>query len=456
MIGATAIVVASATLLGVIIAGVELGRPRVRGGIDFLRAANGLYFLCFVVAPLYLQSADLGPIRAGQWAWMLRTPFHDASYAEASVLALVGYLILLAGYWLVVRGRTTRPVDGPITSVRYLWYAGVGVAVAGTVSLVVYALSVGGWFVFFAQALAFRGNDPPVVSRWAFLTNLAPLVVGAMLMFFALRQYARGAAQAVATMLGVAMFAASAAILFHQAGRAAFGAFLATIPLVVAVQRDRFKLRYLVVGGLVLSLLVVFGAAFFQLARDPRVLLSLPSRDGGAANALRSVVWEFSFPIASLANAIRSVPDVVDLRGFYDFPLAVAYLIPQRLTGLVHEPTVSMMNTGLFEAVGTIPTDLLSFGYFSLALPGALLTAFGLGAILGLGERLFPAGADPMRAGLRVSWAIVLGFRVMYADPQLFWRSGLYLLVTTVVLSLPSIARRAFPRWGGVPIPSRA
>jgi hypothetical protein len=442
----TLVVLASSTLLALMFGVVEFSRGHVRGKLDFLRVAGGVYLICFAVAPVYLQLADLAPIRAGQWSWMLRTPFHDPVFAYASVTAVIGYAFMLGGYWLV-RPRGLRPeASSPMAGTGYLWLAGVGLGLLGLVSLVVYATSVGGWIVFFVEALSFRSNNPPVVSRWAFLTNVAPLVIGAVVIFFALRQYhGRGAMRRMATFLCAGFFAASLAILFHQAGRAAFMVFLVTLPLIRVVQRDSLRLSQVIVGALLFTSVVLLGRYLFFIGRNPSAFLTSETRELNVIGALRAIIWEFSFPIVTLANVIRALPGDLGMRWFYDIPLAIVYLVPQRLTGVMHEPTVTMVNTTLFGAVGGIPVDLLSFGYYSLLLPGALMAAAGLGMLLGVGERLFPPGPDPMRAGLRVSWILLLALRVMYADPQLFWRSGLSLLLTTVAVMLPGWLRKLLP-----------
>jgi hypothetical protein len=259
-------------------------------------------------------------------------------------------------------------------------------------------------------------------------------MIGAMLVFYALRQYHRkGFAHGAAALLLAISFGGSLAILFHQAGRASFAAFLMTLPLIAVIQQNHVRRSHVVLGAIVLVGLVLFGKTFFR----PTDLLSERAIGGSPTELARSFSREFTFPIVTLANAILSVPALIEWRWFYDFPLSVIYLIPQRLTGLIHEPTITMLNTAIYRADGGIPVDLLSLGYFSLFIPGVLLAAGGMGALLGLGERLLPSGPDPLMAALRVSWMVLIAFRVMYADPQLFWQPGLYLIITTTAIALP-------------------
>ena len=346
-----AVVLSCSVLLALMVGVVESSRGHVRGGIDFLRAASGVYLMCFAVAPTYLQFADLLPIRGGEWAWILRTPFQDPVFEYASVIGVIAYAFMTGGYWLA-RPRARKPeASAPMAGPGYLWVAGLGMGLLGVLALVVYATSAGGWLVFFVEALAFRSNNPPVVSRWAFLTNVAPLAIGGVVVFFALRQqYGVGVRRSAATLLCAGCYAASLAILFHQAGRAAFMVFLVTLPLIGAVQRDSLRLSQIALGVVVFIALVLFGRVLFSVGRDPSAFLTSGARDLSIIGASRAIIWEFSFPIVTLANVIRSVPGDLGLRWFYDIPLAIAYLVPQRITGVMHEPTVTMLNTTLFGA----------------------------------------------------------------------------------------------------------
>jgi hypothetical protein len=439
----SAVVLISAIVLAVSVLVVESARGHVRGQLDFLRAASAVYVLCFAVAPAYLQFADTSAFRASLWSWVLRTPFHDVVFAYASLLALIGYPFLLGGHWLAVRGQDRDRECNPPAGRAYLWFAALVAGCLGLGALLGYVQGLGGWVVFLVEGVALRSGQSTVESRWAFLSNVAPLVIGAMLLFFALRQYEpRGPRRHLATWLCIGFYLLSLLVLFNQAGRAWFVSFLITLPLIGAIQRDRLRVVHVLFGGVAFVALVVFGGSLFQLARDPSRALTFGIAGRGLDDIARGILWEFTFPITTLANAMRSVPTEVDLRWFYDFPLAFVYLIPQRLTGSLHEPTVTMVNTALFSAPGAIPVDVLSMGYYSLLVPGTLLTVTGLGALLGLGERWFPASADPLRSALRVSWILALAFRVMYADPQLFWRAGFYLILTTMLVFTPAMLAR--------------
>ena len=54
-------------------------------------------------------------------------------------------------------------------------------------------------------------------------------------------------------------------------------------------------------------------------------------------------------------------------------------------------------------------------------------------------DLVFQRFADPVVVVFRAAWALFLGFRVMYGDPQLTVNSGFYLFIGTLVLVAPHI-----------------
>ncbi len=107
-----ALIVIQALVLGALILAAEWSRPISRRAVDFLRAASSVYFMCFVVLPLYLQLDDFRDQGDLQWAWLLKWPFDGAAFAYAGALAFIGYCALLTGFHLAGgdrRGRQALP-----------------------------------------------------------------------------------------------------------------------------------------------------------------------------------------------------------------------------------------------------------------------------------------------------------------------------------------------------------
>jgi hypothetical protein len=203
------------------------------------------------------------------------------------------------------------------------------------------------------------------------------------------------------------------------------------------VRIDRIAVRSVLVTAGLTFVVLLFGKQVVEAGLDARaVSLQWHEVVSSGAAAVRLILAEFAFPIVTLSNAIVEVPAEVPFRWFYDFPLAVQYIVPQRLTGLTHPPTVSMINSIRFgfDPFGGVPVDLVSLGYFSAGVLGVVIVTASFGALLAMFEKVLPATQDALGAVLRVAWMLFLGMRVMYGDPQLIWSGGLHLLVLTGLL----------------------
>jgi hypothetical protein len=130
----------------------------------------------------------------------------------------------------------------------------------------------------------------------------------------------------------------------------------------------------------------------------------------------------------------------VELRWFYDLPLAVAYLVPKRLLGLSLDPNITVLSSTSLGATAGVPVDLVSFGYYSAGLVGAMVVVFGFGCILAIFEVLARRSQDRLGATLRAAWLMFLPFRLVYGDPVLYIIPGFWLIVTTGLVVLPGIA----------------
>jgi hypothetical protein len=420
---------------------VEIARGRVPGYLDFFRLASLIYFICFVVLPWYLLHADFSSLRMSPF-WLFHRPFTDDSFALAGAVAFIGYCSMLLGY---LGGKSlARDLGGlrialePPLSTRAVATLGHALGMLGLVSLVVYTYSIGGVAPLILQALEFRSKHPPVVSRVSSLKMLSPLVMAGAFVFSALAHASPDSALRRRARLSVWAYGfVSLVVLFHQAGRYPFAAFLLTFPVARMVRTDRLRLRSALVTTLLVVAMLLFGRQLFEARFGTGAFASQSATlsTGGGAVA-RLVLVEFAFPVVTLSNAIVEVPSEVPFRWFYDFPLAIEYLVPQTLTGLTHPPTASMINSIRFGTAdySTVPVDLVSLGYFSAGVLGVVALLIVFGAVLGVFERVLPASADPLGAVLRAAWMFFMAMRVLYGDPQLVWGGGLHLIVLTALL----------------------
>jgi len=449
------LIVLQALLLGAVILGAEWRRPIPRRAVDFFRVTSVVYFICFVVLPLYLQIDDQSDVRGTAWGWLLKQPFDGTGFAYAGTLSLIGYGAVLLGFHLAGGdgpGQLRLVPVGPVEPLRgrdtaSLLAVSMALGVTGLACLTVYTASIGGVGVLVLQAAAFRLSEPPVITPFAFLKTLSPMVMAGMFLLHGLRSREHLAGRPRRwTIAYVTFLVGSLLILIHQAGRFPLAMFLLTFPLATVIRSGRIRMRAVLAGTALVFLFLLFGKQLFE---STLMGTNLTDRIASVGQDLRSsvtmVLREFAFPSVTAANATLEVPGEIDFRWFYDFPLALQYLLPQRLLGVAHPLTVSMVNTTRFPAFGTIPVDLVSLGYFSAGVPGVALLLTMFGALIAWCERLLPATTDPVDCVLRSAWILFISVRVMYGDPQLIWPGGLHLIILSILLLLVRILAERRP-----------
>lgn len=431
---------AAPSVLGCLILGIEVTRYRRGRPFDALRLASGIYFLAYTVVPLQIQFADLTDFRGGSWSWAVQFEPEDPRFIYGSILGLLGYLGLLTGYMVC---HQIFPDDPPPSSLgsdevgssRLLRAAIILIALGGA-ALAVYTASIGGIVPLLFQAAAFR-SAPPVITQWAFLKNVAPVMVSGTFILAGLHaaRRTRSHSRWLGWLLGAAWLL-SFLLLFHRAARLPIIAFLVTLPLARAIRRGRVD-PMLIAGGTVAFLfLVLFGKAAFTAGSRSGVLgdqLSVLRDD--AQYAINSVLLEFSFPFITASNAVATVPEITPYRWFSDVGIAVLYLVPQRISGVTPPLTVSMVNSQNLQG-GGVPVDVTSLGYYSAGVPGVAIATFLFGAYLFTVDRVirrFLGRGSPLLV-LGISVLFYSGFTVMYGDPQLVLESGFPLLVSLSVV----------------------
>ncbi|MEO8139890.1 MAG: hypothetical protein ABI742_09595 [Gemmatimonadota bacterium] len=426
-------------ILGCLILAVELGRYRRGHAFDALRLASAIYFLAYAVVPFQLHFADLSAFRGGAWNWAVQFEPDDTRLIYGSLIGLLGYLGLLVGHatcaQLFPRDHASPEKQWSAREQGALLRAALLLAAVGTAALVIYTVSIGGMAPLLLQAAAFR-TRPPVITRWAFLKNVAPIVVSATMVVAGLYAVRGPAARRRLGWLLGCLWLISFVLLFHRAARLPLIAFLIMLPLARALRRGRLD-PVLVVGAITLFLgLVLFGKAAFSAGSSADLLRAQWSTiSDDAALAVNSILLEFSFPFVTASNVVTAVPALTPYRWFQDAGIAVLYLVPQRISGITPPATVSMINSETLHGQG-VPVDIASFGYFSAGIPGVALTTLLFGAFLFMIDRMvrrYMRRESPLFV-LGIALQFYAGFTLMYGDPQLVLESGFPLILSIGVV----------------------
>lgn len=435
----------SLILFGIIIS-IEAFRKKTRCYIDFLFPVNIMIIILFCLIPSYLLLVHHNDIYAGSY-WIFKNSLNDTVFFLASLVSLLGYLAIIFGYFIkdiIHKGSGVNRYNSDtfelakndvVIKDKYLLIAGITLGIVGSLSLFVYAYSIGGIGIMIEYAGAFRGSDPPVVSKVAFLKKVAPLVIVSSYFFFALIQSAQtNIMRHLSRLLFVIMFFLSLLILFHQSGRLQLLAYFLVFPIAMMIRKDRLNLKIVLSGAILFIIISLLGKHLFHFFINPEsVSDKVEVLSDNPLTALNYLFLEFVFPYVTLANTIEIVPTEVMYRWFSDIPISMVYLLPQRLLEIKDlPPTVTMINAESLNA--PVPVDLISFGYFSMGLPGVLIVCFVYGLLMRIFDRLLPAKSDPIFVIFRTAWIMFFAYNVMYGNPHHILVTGFSLFIATATL----------------------
>jgi len=435
----------SLLLFGVIVC-VETLRQKPRCRIDFLLPVSVMFIVLFCVIPLYLLFFYFSK-NAGAGFWIFKNSLDDVVFLVASLASLSGYLAIIFGYYfknILHRGRGVgRCSDVTINSVekkieiknKNLLIIGIILGCLGSIALFFYAYSIGGVAIMIELAAAFRGSEPPVISRFAFLKNVAPLVIVSSYFFFAIiKSSSTRMMLFFSRVFFVITFFLSLIILFHQSGRLYLITYLFIFPIAQMMRDNKLNYKLIIVGSILFFLFILLGKEGFHFFIDPDSFFDKADTfSSNPISIVSNMLNEFTFPYVTLANTIKVVPVDIMYRWFMDIPISVVYLLPQRLLDLKDlPPTVTMLNVEQFGA--PIPVDLLSFSYFSMGFPGVLIVCFVYGFMLRVFDRMLPSNGEYIFVIFRAAWIMFFATNVMYGNPHHALVGGFSLFIATAIL----------------------
>lgn len=429
-------------LLGCFIVVFELLRKK-KDKIDFLTGTNFVYFLCFVVAPIYLYTSkeNIPP----NWIWLYKTPLDSESFLYAGFLSFVGYLMIILGYYNFKKSKLNSRVSSysqeyfsGITDKQVFKFALV-MSFVGLGSFYVYTMALGGVSRMLQIGILLRGNEVSVNSSWMFLKNIAPIVMVSSYFFYALAQTGNNRdARLVGRIMFLCTFFVSMLLLYHQAGRMSFLIYIMTFPLSKIVYFKKLKLSYIIMGVVAFVSLVLFGKQIFNLAVYSAGVSNRVDMIKETGNFLSLLMVEFSFPFASLGNVIEKFSTGANFRYFIDFIQGIMSIIPDSVVSTSNMSSINTVNTEMFNITssGAVPVDLVSFGYYNFGLAGVMITCFAFGMFMRLLDSLFSDTSTYLASILRGAWMIFIAFRITYAAPKNALVTGFALIVATASLFL--------------------
>ena len=433
------------TIVSIVLAGIIVTHEFVRVGkrtqIDFLMGASCLYFICYCIVPIFVQT--LKDTDLGFWNWIFRLSFNTKDYLCASLLSVAGYLAIVAGYYATEHGPVGKTLQERLK--HSAWFvpetlqvlSALSFGLIGIASLLMYANAVGG-FAVMLQAVGFFRNQTDPYSDLGFLIKVAPFTSVSSYVFWDLCTSSTSNLKKGVYGIGFwLMFMSSLLILYSLGGRMQFVFYFLVFVIYASFRHGRLPMGYALFGGILFVVIVLFGKEVISLnvyVSDDLVGSAWEEISADPLIGLRKLLLEFSFPFISLANIQEFVPTEIGYRWFTDIPLGVAYLLPKPLLGLTLPPTVTMVYDEYMDV--PMPIDLLSFGYTSMGILGTILVCLMYGSVLCMADCYFPSHGNRVMLLLRAAWLLYLSAQVMYGSPHHALVAGFPLLVGTLVIVL--------------------
>lgn len=418
----------------------ELLRQKPAGTIDFLSGVNILFLICYYFSPIFFLLIQNYQMPSG-WLWLHKTHFHCYTLLWASIVSFMGYVSIVFGYYFRdlcegIRGGNWMAqtyVSNLKEFENKLFVFGLMTGIVGLICMFIYMNAIGGFTVMIKYAALFRLKDPPIVTKWAFLKNAAVLVIPSSYFFFALSYSIKSViSRRISQLFFGAFYLASLIILFHKSGRLQLAIYCIIFPMVKQIERKKISPFFLFIAVFCLFIFVLAGKEIFHFFFVQDTISNKLAQFSSPIDPFIYFFIEFTFPFVVLANAIENVPDIVGFRWFCDFPLGILYTLPSRFLDLQLSDTVTMVNVAQLNA--PIPVDLISFGYYSLGVPGVIIICILFGSLLRVFEILLPLNVHKVFVIFRCAWMVFLTFMIMYADPSNVIKTGFGLFVATPIL----------------------
>ncbi|MEH7086683.1 O-antigen polymerase, partial [Neobacillus drentensis] len=390
--------------------------------IDFMSFVMIFYSLFFGIAPALLHGANIFFYKN---IWTVYTNYNTQHYFIAFILVVATYYSILAG-WKVssLKKRTTKRSDTQrniknLEIIAWLFFA------LAIITYTLYSKAYGGYTGLLEKSESIRGGWVNVYNPWSFLQRFGGFSLVSSYLFFSLL-FSKEYQKKVSTKLGFLLsFLVSLYVVITWGGRLTLATYIITFPLTLILYKNKkIRLKKLSVIFLITFLVLYFGSGLLSSINN---YVSGSNQIENLNNSNKSIIDffidEFSFPTISVVVSLNSIyNNVIEMRFFKDFPLAVVHLVPKSLIGFLPEK-ISTINTQLFDRGfhGEIPTDIISLGIYNIGVFGPVVLGFLLGYFSNMIQlSLSTISFSNLRLMLFVVIGLTIGKTVAYADPANF------------------------------------
>lgn len=426
-------IVISLFLMGTVLI-FELLRPKLYK-VDYLSAINFVFLLAFGVVPTYIILF----YKQMTWSTIFYNHISEPAFLFGSLLSVLFYISVVFTYYFTGKIKFVNKLESfsgklftETKDKEYFKVAFILFLVGGS-SLIVYMNILGGFSEYIRLGPLLRSSGSYFQHPLMFLKNITPLLTIAAFIMYALFKRSKKFTKFMYFTFFIISFLGGSLVVFHSSGRMTLFLFLITIPVAEIIYKNKIKISTLVSTSLLFLFIVLFGGRIMNVNESPSAQ-SLPEE-----NFLTAIIQEFSFPFTNIANNIILFPAQYSFRGgIGDILKGFSDILPNQLLffDFFKGENATSFNTNQFGAAGTLPIDILSFGYVSFGIAGVMIVGILLGFSARFTEILFSYRGNIIASIFYVNWMFFFAFRIMYGDPGHAYASSFELIVAVLLILL--------------------
>jgi len=409
-------------ILGAIIFMYEFIRKRKSKSIDILSVVNLVFMICFVIVPIYIYMFNP---KVSSWAQLVN--IEDYYSLKAMLYVIVGYLTLLISInfsrkWEIITRLPTRFHSNPKKVSSYGHFLGI----LGTISLLVFSISIGGVKNLFTTNTLYRTGKVEV-SSFAFIRNLSLFIPISAHIFYGLYKFYTKKRFHRHYIFFLLYTFLSLLVYFNRASRMGLLSFIIAFFLMNAIYYRKRIFRYIPVISLLFVIFIYYGKRIYNFFIVEDFTLKIDNL------TLNKIMSEFSFPFYTLTNAMENSFFEGYPRLFFDFILGFINLIPSAILPFDVPMNETQLNTQAFLNISGIPVDIISLGYYSLGINGIIILTFLLGFLITSIEKILITKNNILTLVFYVHFIFFFALLIPYSGPTNLFKSNFALLFAFLI-----------------------
>ena len=400
-----------------------------KGYFNTITGINIMYCIVFGVIPILLLSMDFS--NYASTTYIRETLYsYGATFGYASLLAIIGYLSILSGYFIGRYRRKMYIIDG--LNIRRLYIFANITFIIGLLSLLLTVRQLGGLLGAIKYADMLRSYGKELVSlESSYLRILIPLIVASCSVFYLIKEYTNSR---YSTLMFYITFLLSLYYFIFNAGRLPLFIFIASFIMYRAIKnKNRINIIKLIIIILIGILILNYADKFFAY-------ISYGVIRNDSSNLLEKVkqlIVEFAFPYCNLSKVHGFTYNGEKFRWFIDLFTWIINIVPVAILskfGLWKVANSHNINTENFNSLleGGIPTDIVSLGYYQFSIIGVIVLCIIFGYIAKRLDYFISNNNITCMRFIKIRIIFFISFIVMYADIDSIIRGKLD--ITTVII----------------------